>query len=163
MAKRLRTSFGALNLVEVTMRLLTLMVVTMVLTVAAGAFAGDDVTKEKKLLQGTWVVQSVSRAGKATDDGKGAEIEFAGDQVTFKMKKGDEQKEMKGKYKIDPTKKPKTIDIQFTEKKGLGIYELEGDTLRVCHGVKEEESARPTAFTDKEVVVVTLKRKKAAE
>ena len=152
---------GSLNLLEVTMRLLSLVVVALILTVAASASAGDDAKNEMKKLEGTWVVQSFSEKGKVNEEMKGTEITFAGDTITMKPKKGDEQK--KATYKIDPTKKPKTMDIHVEGKKEVGrmIYELEGDTLRVCHGVKESE--RPTAFTDEKVVIITLKRKKAAD
>ena len=54
-----------------------------------------------------------------------------------------------GTQKLDPSKSPKTIDVTMTEgpSKGtvmLGIYEIDGDTLKVCfdpHGKK-----RPTEF-----------------
>jgi uncharacterized protein (TIGR03067 family) len=142
------------------MRLLSFVVVALVLTVAASAPAGDAVKDEMKKLEGTWVVQSFSEKGKVNEEMKGTELTFAGANLTLKMKKGDEQKEMKATYKIDPTKKPKTIDVLGEGKKHemRAIYQLEGDTLRVCHGVKEEE--RPTDFTDENVVIVTLKRKK---
>lgn len=45
-------------------------------------------------------------------------------------------------YSLDPTKTPKEID--FDERKG--IYELNGDELKLCVGPKN--GARPTAFTD---------------
>src|SRR5207244_11981360 len=43
----------------------------------------------------------------------------------------------KGTFKIDVSKKPKTIDLIFTEgpekgKTNYGIYELEGDTYKLC-------------------------------
>jgi uncharacterized protein (TIGR03067 family) len=145
------------------MRLLSVVVVTVGLVVAAGASAQDAAKDEQKRLEGTWVVQSFTKAGKPADEMKGTELTFAGDTVTLRMKKDGEQKEMKAKYQIDPTKKPRTMDVQAEGKKDKmrGIYELKGDTLRFCHGVKEDE--RPTAFTDEGVVVVTLKRKKASE
>ena len=55
--------------------------------------------------------------------------------------------------KLDPTKKPKTIDITYTggERKGqavLGIYELEGDAFRVC--VARPGDERPAEFSTKD-------------
>jgi len=57
-----------------------------------------------------------------------------------------------GTVKLDPTKKPKAIDITFTagERKGqmvLGIYEIEGDTFRVC--VARPGDERPAEFSAK--------------
>ena len=59
---------------------------------------------------------------------------------------------MKAKITIDPTKKPKTIDYLMTEgftkgKTQLGIYELDGDTLKSCFAGPGDE--RPTDFTSK--------------
>jgi uncharacterized protein (TIGR03067 family) len=143
------------------MRLLGAVVVAFGLMVAAGASAGGAVAKDKKRLQGTWVVQSVRQDGKAKDDGKGTEVTFAGDNVTLRLKKGGEQKEMKATYKIDPTQTPKTIDVVSGKGTMRAIYELKGDTLRVCHKKIEEE--RPTEFSDAGGVIITLTRKKAAE
>ncbi len=59
---------------------------------------------------------------------------------------------MKATITIDATKKPKTIDFDITEgpnkgKKQLGIYELEGDTLKSCFAAPD--AARPADFDSK--------------
>lgn len=61
---------------------------------------------------------------------------------------------IKGSFKLDPTKKPKTIDMTFPaaldakeDQKVLGIYELEGDTLRLCYG--PDRGKRPTELNSK--------------
>jgi len=74
---------------------------------------------------------------------------------------------------LDPSKKPKQITVPNFEggdpKKGvtlIGIYELNGDELRVCVQVvetanlKEREKERPTAFDSKRGVLLVLKREK---
>ena len=57
---------------------------------------------------------------------------------------------MKAKITLDSAKKPKTIDFQMTDavNKGrcqLGIYELDGDTLKSCFAAPAAE--RPKDFT----------------
>jgi len=59
----------------------------------------------------------------------------------------------KAKYTIDATKKPKAIDYMMTEgptkgKTHLGIYELDGDTLKFCFAAPGKD--RPTEFSAKE-------------
>src|SRR5436190_22788185 len=60
---------------------------------------------------------------------------------------------MKAKFTIDPSKKLKTIDYTFTEgmnkdKTALGIYEIDGDTVKFCFALPDKE--RPTEFSAKE-------------
>ena len=57
-----------------------------------------------------------------------------------------------GTVQLDPTKKPKAIDVTFIEgeRKGqvvLGIYEIEGDAFRVC--VARPGDERPAEFSAK--------------
>src|SRR5262249_40196549 len=54
-----------------------------------------------------------------------------------------------GRQRLDPSRSPKAIDVTVTEglNKGavmLGIYEIDGDTLKVCFD--EEGEKRPTEF-----------------
>ena len=53
-----------------------------------------------------------------------------------------------GTMSVDPTKKPKSMDTVSKDKKmtGLAIYELDGDTFKICVGNKGE---RPKEFTGK--------------
>jgi uncharacterized protein (TIGR03067 family) len=59
----------------------------------------------------------------------------------------------KAKITIDPRKKVKTMDYEMTEgttkgKKHLGIYEIDGDTVKFCFAQPDGE--RPTSFEAKE-------------
>ena len=71
-----------------------------------------------------------------------------------------------GTFKVDPTKKPKTIDVTFTDgpekgKIALGIYELEGDTYKVI--TDPAGKSRPAEFAIKPgsgYVLQVLKREK---
>ena len=84
----------------------------------------------------------------SADDLKGATLTFKGDHYT--LKQGGQTRT--GTIKIDPTKKPKQLDIISGEgpnkgKSLLGIYELDGDTLRYC--VSPPGKTRPTEFSGK--------------
>jgi uncharacterized protein (TIGR03067 family) len=116
----------------------------------SGALADDkaDLEKEAKKFQGTWTFESSETGGKEipADDLKGFILIFEGAKHT--VKKGDEVVQV-GTQKLDPTKSPKTIDVTVTEgpNKGkvlLGIYEIDGDTLKVCFDLQGKK--RPTEF-----------------
>ena len=124
----------------------------LVLTAPGGAGAREDykaeVEKELKKFQGTWTFESVEAGGKKlpADQFKGITVTFEGDK--YVVKRGDEVVEA-ATQKLDPSKSPKTLDAKVTDgpNKGaviLGIYEISGDTLKVCFD--PEGKKRPTEF-----------------
>jgi uncharacterized protein (TIGR03067 family) len=107
-----------------------------------------DAEKELKKFHGVWTFESVEAGGKKApaDELKGMTLTFAGDKYT--VKKGDMVIQV-GAQKLDPSRSPKAIDVTVTEglNKGavmLGIYEIDGDTLKVCF--EEGGKKRPTEF-----------------
>src|SRR5262249_60089334 len=94
----------------------------------------DAVKQEMAKLEGEWSMVSGERNGEAIPE----DVAKTGKRVS---KDGEttvsfgENVLMKAKFTIDPSKKPKTIDYEFTEgmnkgKKALGIYEIDGDTVK---------------------------------
>ena len=125
---------------------------THVLTASGGTAARADdkanVEKELKKFQGAWTFESVEADGKEQPaaEFKGMTVTFEGDKYT--VKKGDEVIQV-GRQKLDPSRSPKAIDVTVTEglSKGaimLGIYEISGDTLKVCFD--PEGKKRPNEF-----------------
>jgi uncharacterized protein (TIGR03067 family) len=113
------------------------------------AAPGDAAKEELDKFQGEWVLASGERDGKETpaEDAQKMLRVVKGDQYTL-LRDGKEV--AKGTLKLDPTKKPKTIDVLRAaegSKPMLGIYELEGDTQRVCFGAPGKD--RPTEFSAK--------------
>ncbi|MBM3995953.1 MAG: TIGR03067 domain-containing protein [Planctomycetes bacterium] len=120
----------------------------LVLTAFSSAGGQTDVEKELKKFQGTWTFASVIAGGKEVPAAqfKGITVTFEGNK--YAVKKGDMVLEA-ATQKLDPSKSPKTLDATVVEgpNKGaviLGIYEISGDTLKVCFD--PEGKKRPTDF-----------------
>ena len=116
----------------------------------SGTLAGDKAALEKEVrkFQGTWTFESSETGGKELPASElaGLILTFEGDKHT--VKKGNEMVQV-GTQKLDPSKSPKAIDVTLTEgvNKGavmLGIYEINGDTLKVCFDAAGKK--RPTEF-----------------
>jgi len=107
-----------------------------------------DLDKEVRKFQGTWTFESSETGGEKLPIGelKALILTFEGPKHT--VKKGDDVIQV-GTQKLDPSKSPKTIDVTIAEgpNKGtvmLGIYEIDGDTLKVCFDPQGKK--RPTEF-----------------
>ena len=96
----------------------------------------DAIKAELKRFEGTWKFESMVFEGKAVPKSsfKDSRMTCEGDRFTTK---GNESAE--GTFAVDPTARPKTIDIAIATKDGgsvkiLGLYTLEGDTYTICSG-----------------------------
>jgi uncharacterized protein (TIGR03067 family) len=123
------------------------------LALLLGAAWADDKEKKSDLqeMKGRWKASSGESSGTALPNAFLDNITFVvkGDMYTFK--EGDDEEE--GTLKLDATKKPAQMDVNITKgkdkgKKQYGIYQLDGDTLKICMAKPEQE--RPKDFTTKE-------------
>jgi uncharacterized protein (TIGR03067 family) len=114
-----------------------------------GGGGKEAAENELKKLQGTWQFISQEVGGKPVPPAHLAKM-----TITFTADKWAVREDGKvvqaGSHKLDPTKKPAQVDAIVTEgpDKGstmLGIYELKGDTMKVCFDPAGKE--RPTSFT----------------
>ena len=129
----------------------------LLVALAAGAISlaraadNEAVKKDAAQLQGEWSMVSGSADGNPVPDsmlGNSKRV-CKGDETTVTI---GGQLLMKAKFALDPSRKPKTIDYEMIEgftkgKKQLGIYELNGDTVKFCFGSPGAE--RPPDFTSK--------------
>jgi uncharacterized protein (TIGR03067 family) len=131
------------------------------------ASCGDDPPDAKKeiaKLEGVWVFESQTVGGKGATKEQldPMRIAIKGDTLT----RGSGAISIASKMTIDPSKKPKTIDLVTRlpgggSEKAVGIYELSGDTLKICYDNTGKE--RPKEFKSAEgstVVLSVLKRQK---
>lgn len=124
--------------------------------IATGLVQAGDAKKDQARLQGTW---------KATFEDKKLVLTLKDNTFTFTM--GDEK--YLGTFKIDPSKKPKHINMtvkkgdKFVDKTSLGIYELKGDTLKWAAN-EPGKDVRPDEFAEREgMLYVVLDRQKKKE
>jgi uncharacterized protein (TIGR03067 family) len=129
------------------------LVVGVGLLVAAGDAKEEAVMKDPAALKGTWIVVSATREGNKLSDKQIKNVRFTIEENGQALVKNGEQILFEGTIKIDPTKKPKREDATQTSEGGnkgkttLSIYEIEGDTLKICS--VEPGKDRPTEFSAK--------------
>ena len=117
-----------------------------------------------KAMAGKWKIEKAEAGGKEveSDDLKGVLLTIFGERYEVLMK----DKQDAGTLKVDEKQMPKTIDSTDTEGDDVGkivkaIYEISGDTMRVCYALDGGE--RPTEFAtkpDTALLLITYKREK---
>ncbi len=131
----------------------SLVLCTLLLPAAVLCGQEDANKKEKTKLAGTWVVESMEMMGKKVESTKGDLFTFTAKTLTIKNKVKEGDAEV---YQLDPNKKPKEIDIKG-KSPAQGIYELDGDTLKLC---LSSSGTRPMAFDSNQGILGILKRVK---
>src|SRR5262249_23706417 len=125
-----------------------LLLVPLLIGLIAADKPEDAVKKEQTKLQGTWEPVSAENNGQPAPADELGDYRFVvkGSDVMWTFDKG--KKHFKGAVKmLDPTTTPKIIDIAFEDGplKGSveGIYELDGDNLKLCIHPQPDAKKRP--------------------
>jgi uncharacterized protein (TIGR03067 family) len=123
---------------------------------AARAGAGSQPKEDKDAIQGVWSIVAWEWNGEPAfemEQLKRYKLVFTRDHFYRRTDSTDTfSLALKATYKLEPTKKPKAIDVTYLEgrpdqgKTYPGIYALEGDDLRLCYAGGKE---RPTEFATK--------------
>jgi uncharacterized protein (TIGR03067 family) len=103
-------------------------------------------------IQGVWMLVSGQRHGTPFPDEvtKNVKLVFSKDAMTT-INRG---RETRVSFTLDAEKAPKEIDVDMDGAKGLGIYALEGDELKILHGEVGDE--RPKRFDTEDLSRFTL-------
>lgn len=146
------------------MRRAGLLFVAIGLLIGADEPKKGDVKEEQKKFEGTWRFASLKIEGQDFPEAafKNARLVLKDHKHTYT----NGGPPARGVYVVDPASKPKTIDVSFSDgpEKGKtlhGIYELEGDTYKLCIALGGKP--RPTEFASKAGsghVLEVLKREK---
>jgi uncharacterized protein (TIGR03067 family) len=123
--------------------------------------AAQEQDSDKERLQGVWQAVSIVNDGeKAPADAvKGSQMIIKGNQFTFK---GEEA--YRGAFTVDASKSPKWITTAFIDTdnkeggKALGIYELQGDQLKIAWRQKGERPKDFASAAESGVRSMVLKR-----
>jgi uncharacterized protein (TIGR03067 family) len=140
------------------------LIVAVLLAFGAAPPAVDPAKRELARLQGTWEMHALEVNGEEVPARKlkGTTLTIKGDKYVVKVKDAEHEVTIV----LDPTKDPKAIDMYLPDgieapKLGKGVYDLDGDTFRVCrHQMPGED--RPTqigSWPNTNLFVVTWKRK----
>ena len=118
---------------------------------AAGDAKDEAIKKERKKFEGTWQVVSLVVDGDKSDEQDARKITVVNEADGRWTLEVDGKVIARGTSEIDPTKKPKAIDLTETEgddkgKTALGIYDVDGDTWKHCFSFDK----RPEKFESKE-------------
>jgi uncharacterized protein (TIGR03067 family) len=121
------------------------------------------VVKDEDAIQGVWKIEEFDSGG-----GPNGPPKELLDTIRFEFKKDGKMsmtggpgpnESRDGEYKMDSSAKPKSIDMTMDTMPALGIYELDGDTFRLCIS-EGPNKARPEEFKadGKRTVIIKFKR-----
>jgi uncharacterized protein (TIGR03067 family) len=134
--------------------------------------ADDPEQKELAKLDGTWTLVKMEIEGKSLLDKEKPwpKLIIKDGKATFDAKDAPKAEPVLLAKVLNPSKKPKTVTVTYEGKLTFyGIYEVEGDELRVCgDGVdpadeKNPEARRPKEFDSKKGLLLIFKRQKKDE
>jgi len=146
------------------------LVLTVGLLIAADT-KNDATKKDAEKLQGTWMAETLEEGGKKAPDMLLKDIRYKWVFKDDKLGIQDGPQQLKGSYKLDAAKKPKTIDVTLIRKAEgggkesatvviQGIYEFDGAQLKICVTGGKERPKEFTSPNDPNCRLVTFKREK---
>jgi uncharacterized protein (TIGR03067 family) len=129
---------------------------------AGAALSRNAVDADEEMLRGEWLLFSAEVQGKTLPAPveKGGSIVFDKDGTLVLKDPGKPDKI--GKYKIDAGKAPKEIELTVSKDSEAmpGIYELDGERLKMAFSTEGPRGKRPSEFKGEKVLIVYWKRQK---
>jgi uncharacterized protein (TIGR03067 family) len=128
--------------------------------------AGDPVKDDLEKLQGEWTPTTWVVGGREYPDDPSKKVQtnhiFAGKKLTAQGRTGT--------FTINPSNKPKTMDVDFPAVPGQAqrfvttwTYEISGDTLKIAYGKVGEKPAPDFKGNDFYFVLIFKRKTKADE
>jgi len=141
-----------------------LLFILLAVCVSPNALAADSPAGDAKAVEGNWTPIKAELGGEPMPDAVLKYIRLKLDSGKYEAFVGDAPD--RGIYTLDSSTAPKSITVTGTDGPNKGktfpaIYELDGDTLRICYdlaGVKRPAEFKSVAGT--KLYLVTYNRKK---
>jgi uncharacterized protein (TIGR03067 family) len=117
------------------------------------------------LLQGVWLAESMEINGKpaSTKELASTRFTFMKDKTLIRDSKSEGKDQEATHLMADFTQSPWLLDITIKNKTLHGIFEVNGDVLKVCYETGNNSENRPTKFStskEKESVLIVFKKQK---
>ncbi|EEF59013.1 TIGR03067 domain-containing protein [Pedosphaera parvula] len=141
-----------------------LLYICLAVAASLNAFAAGSPDDDAKAVQGNWKPAKAELAGQPMAEEILKSISLKLESGKYEVFVGD--KPDRGTYTVDSTTKPRSMTVTGTAGPNSGktfpaIYELKGDTLRICYDLSGAK--RPTEFKTSagtKLYLVTYNRKK---
>ena len=119
---------------------------------AVDGAAADSRSDDSTAIRGTWACAAAVVDGKSLDENTTAKLRLVMTAERYRTELGDDEVLFDSTYRLDPGHDPRHIEMTGTEgdaagKQALGIYSLEGDTLKICYTMPGGQ--RPKSFESK--------------
>jgi uncharacterized protein (TIGR03067 family) len=152
------------------MRLLLALLFGTTLLLAAPVPKEKHKLKDDEAILGSWKIESFDTDGAPGGPPKemihGIRFVFEKDgKMKMSMTVSGQKQEQPAEFKLDAEPKLKTIDLIREGQAAKGLYELDGDTLKlaICDGLGKDRPTELKANKDVKVALVTFKRVKEEE
>lgn len=130
----------------------------LVVLLACLVVTGGQGEEKKPSIEGKWKFTKVDSNDTNTEIQAGLLLTFDKDRAWL----ADAKDKDKFTYKVDLNSKPALLDVKTPDKKDIeGIWDVKGDTLRICIFPPESAKGRPTEFHGRDgQILLTLERVK---
>jgi len=102
---------------------------------------------DREKIRGTWRMVSLEVNGEKAPQELIKTITYTFTKDKYMVKLGDKITTA-GTYRLDPTKRPKWMEVTYEKTAEISIYELEGNILKICTS-EQNSKDRPVEFATK--------------